>query len=139
MNWFFDLDQISPIGRSCGHYTFNLICSRRIIRFQRGATKSSGGANMMIFKKSKKLKLIENHNARCFASNDIDFWSRKNHIAEKKPPKLKQICSSQFKNIENKSQKLKGIENHNVRFSASNSIDCWSRTIHVAEKSFFEN
>ena len=36
---FFDLDQISPIGRSCAHYTLNLICSRRKLQNLVGATK----------------------------------------------------------------------------------------------------
>ena len=48
MNSFFDFDQIALIERSCAHYVFNLICSRRLFKFLIVATTSPGGAKMKI-------------------------------------------------------------------------------------------
>ena len=58
MNSFFDLDQIGPIGRPCAHYTFNLICSRMILKFQQGAKKSSEGKIFLATKLSGGVKIL---------------------------------------------------------------------------------
>ena len=57
MDSFFDLDQISLIGRPCGHYIFNPISSGRILKVLNVATKSPGGAKIMNAGTIEKLKI----------------------------------------------------------------------------------
>ena len=48
MNSFFDLDRIATIERPCGHYTLNLICCTRLLKFLMIATKSSEGVKIIL-------------------------------------------------------------------------------------------
>ena len=57
MNSFFDLDQIGPIERSWAHYVFNLIRCRRPFKILIVATKSPGGAKMIILEKHGTIKI----------------------------------------------------------------------------------
>ena len=106
VNSFFDLDQIAPIERSRGLCIFNFISCRRLLNIFILATKSPRGAKRRPCTKMENSKFSKNWNARFSVSNDIDFWSRKIHMAEKCLPKLKN-CSSgsflllNFKRIEN--------------------------------------
>ena len=76
MNSFFDLDEFAAIKRSCGHYIFNLSSWRRLWQ-----SSSRPEAKMKIWEgMRKKLKLVENQNARFSVSNHIVVWSQTNHM-----------------------------------------------------------
>ena len=70
----FDSDEIGVIERPCGHYVYQLISCRRLFKFSIVATKSPGGADIMISEQNREIQeSVEDRNARLSVSNNIDF------------------------------------------------------------------